>query len=713
MDTLSAIGVEPRALPAIVPIFKACHAKTEVYDKADIERVFGPLGQIPGSTAAGLAQTMGASLNGDWRSRTVQRATGTKRTDTEIALLVDKGYGLSLELVDSAIASQPKDWKFSVLRAALTYDRHQFSQAQNKGEEPAKQNELRKAAFDAFGQAAARYSAAIASRQERDDPTIYRRWFGAAMGTAELNFLRADDLPKEGTLQDDQIELIRKSMYTLPIEALDRHLAVFASDIQSAVERAEPEVKPRLVKHALRIVGDHAAGASLRAMNELYQDLIKEEIKLRLTVDGDDRVGVNQPFGMLVSLRYTNAVDRETGGFAKYLQNNVWGRVGSSYKEINHRDLLQKNIENTLSKSFSVEAVGFFDPFMPARGVVESGQDGWLEKPMAYVILTRKDPSIDRVPQLVMDMQFTDQTGPVTLALPSNTPLLVPSAERIARPVTDLTIAQIVDTRAAADSGKDRKVTLEVQVRGNGVLPPVQEVLSGIEGAMPGFEVADGAIEAQPPIILQEGNVATGRFGWNISDEEPKDGYPEPDSSGMYRLKVERTYTITYTPGGGGAGRAFTVPTLNPTLSANKDQKPNVTLDSRYYSDLDIVPVSGTTVAIHRPFWSPMTATLAAILAILAVAALFLLRRWKPAAPASSQLALAPARMTPLGVVTSLRRYRDTSASRFSTQQRAALDQEIGELELKYFGPDATSHSDAELRTVVERWSRESAAGRP
>jgi hypothetical protein len=702
MDTLSAIGVEPRSLPAIVPTFKACHAKTEVYDKDDLARVFGPLDKIPASTAAGLAQTMGASLNGDWRSRTVQRSTGTKRSDSEIALLVDKGYGLALELADSAVSSQPDDWKLSVLRAALAYDRMQFNQSQGKGEQdPAKQNELRRAAFEAFAQAAARYSGAIATGQERDDPTIYRRWFGAAMGTAELNFLRPDDLPKEGTLQDDQIDLIRNSMRTLPAEALDRHLAVFAAEIQDAVERAEPEVKPRLVRHALRIIGDHPAGASLRSMEELYQDLIKDEIKLRVTLDGEDRVGVGQPFAALVSLRFTNSVDRETGGFSKYLQNNVFGLVGNSYREINYRDQLQKSLENSLGKGFDVDAIGFFDPFMPPRGVVEDGQDGWLEKPMAYVILTRKDASVDRLPQIVLDMQFNDQTGPVTLALPSNTPLLAVTPDRAPRPVKDLTVAQIVDVRAITEGDQDGKVTLEVQARGSGVLPDISEILAGIESAMPGFTVAEGGIERRPPIILQEGDVATGRFGWNSGgDDEPKDGYPEPDANGMYRLKVERGYTVTYTPSGGPIGGAFKVPALREGVQA--------ALESRYYSDLDIVPVQGTTVAVTRPFWTPMTITITAMFASIVALLAWLLRRRSPDEPAPASSALTPARMTPLGVVTSLRRYRNLHAATLDQPRREALDREIGELELKYFGPAATGAQEDDLRPIVQRWASSS-----
>ncbi|MFZ2874840.1 MAG: hypothetical protein WAZ94_10200, partial [Phycisphaerales bacterium] len=694
MSDLQSLGADPAKLPGVVATFRACHAKTEVYQRADIERVLGPLPSLPAPTTMGLAKTMAASLNGDWRSRQAQRSTGAKRTDTEIAAMVDKGYGLALELADAAIAREPGEWKNAATRAAIAYDRMQYLQSQGRVTDPAKQNEYRKEAFEAFARAADRYGTAISEGLERDDPSIYRRWFGAAMGTAELNFLRVDDLPKEGTLQDDQVDLVRKAMTGLPQEAADRHLAVFAADIQAAVERAEPEVKPRLVRHALRVIGGHPAGASLRSMDELYQDLVKNELRLRLTIDGDDRVGIDSPFGVLVSLRYTNSVDRETGGFSKYLQNNVWGRVGSQYREINYRDQLQKEIESSLSKSFSVESLGFFDPFMPARGVVEDGQDGWMEKPMAYVILRRKDASVDRLPQLVVDMQFTDQTGPVTLAVQSNTPLLAQGEARERRPVIALKVSQIVDVRSV-ESG-DGAVTLEVRMVGEGVLPDVRDVLAGLDTPLDGYALAKEGVEARPALVLQEGSVATGRFGWSNNDP-PKEGYPEPDDKGMFRLKVERTFLLTYSRGSGPVGPSFSLPTLRPDYTAE--------LESRAYSDLDIVPVSGATVAVDGAWWTPARAALAALFALLAAAFAWWLWKRRPAHEPKDVSWLAPARVTPLGVVTSLRRLRTSAGVSLGPDRVIELDREIAALELKYFGPGAADDGGAGLREVIQRWA--------
>jgi hypothetical protein len=702
MTTLRGAGVDPRALPSIVGAFKACHARTEVYERSDITRIFGDVNAMPAATAAGLASTMGASLNGDWRSRAVQKAVGTKRTDSEVALLVDRGYGLALELLAGAIANRPDAWNLAILNAALSYDRLQFKQAQTTAQDPVKQNEYRKAAFEAFGNASARYVAALAAGETRDDPTVYRRWFGAAMGTAELNFLRSDDLPKEGTLQDDQIDLIRKSIATLERESADRHLAAFASDIEDAVTRAEPEVKPRLVRHALRVIGDHSAGASLRAMEELYRDLVKHEIKLRLAIDGSDDVGVKQPFGALLSLRFTHSVDRETGGFSKYLQNGVFGRVGNSYRQMNYRDELQKTIERSIGKDFEVVAVGFFDAFMPPRGVVEDGQDGWLEKPLAYLVLSRRDASTDRVSSVVMDMQFTDQTGPVTLEIPSNTPLLSASTTHAARPMSDLTITQLVDTRAVADGAGKDTVTLEVRMRGSGVLPDLRAALQGLDTALAGYTLASDAIVADPPIILQEGDSSQSRMammtGMPGMGSEPKDGYPEADANGMFHLPIEQSFKVTYTRALGAVGSTFTLPVLAAGVSA--------TLESRYYADLDIMPVTAATVPVITPLFTPVRMVIfAGMLAAFTVIAVLLRRALRRAAPVAST-PWSPARITPLGVVTSLRKLERDRAATLNATQAQTLRDEIRLLELKYFGPSANDAREADLNEVVERWSK-------
>lgn len=699
IKTLADIGVDARQLPDIVPVFKACHGITEVYERSDIERVFGSVDQVPAATAATLAASMAASLNGDWRNRAVQVQQGVKRTDNEIAELVDRGYGLAIELADRALAAEPDSWRFSVLKAGLAYDRLQFRALKSKGD-AAKNAEYRAAAFAAFADAAKRYAAAVTAGTEREDADVYIRWFGAAMGTSQLNFISADELPGEGTAPSDQVDLIRAAINSLPPDIASRQISDFARAVSSAVSRSDPEVKPRLVKQALRVVGDHPAGAPLRALDELYRDLVKDEIKLRLTLDGDDRVGLNRPFGLLVALRFTNSVDRETGGFSKYLQTSAYVRVGRQYQEVNFRDKLQKNIEGALGKGFAIESIGFFDPFMPSRGVVENGQDGWLEKPLAYVVVSRKDPAADRLPQINMEMQFEDQTGPVTLVLPSNTPPLAvgdqTSKAHQERPCEDLKITQVVDPRDARDRQKDETIKLEIIARGKGAIPELSELITGYQSAIAGYEIKEGGVEVRPTSVVQEGGATSGRFGWG-PQKPPEGGYPEPDAGGMYRLPVERSWMITYTPTAGPRASEFHLAALRDGVHA--------TLDSRYFSDYDLVPVAGELVPVGRTsmFW-PVALGVVALLAV--VATVFVIRRRRPTPPLPDTAIVLPDRITPLSTVMALRRLSSTHAGNLDADRRDLLNGDIAAIELKYFGPGNDHDGNGDLRQTLERWAK-------
>jgi hypothetical protein len=428
---------------------------------------------------------------------------------------------------------------------------------------------------------------------------------------------------------------------------------------------------------------------------------------------------VGEPFGALLSLRFTHSVDRETGGFSKYLQNGVFARVGGNFRQVNYRDDLQKAIERSLGRNFDVEAIGFFDAFMPPRGVVEEGESGWLEKPLAYLVLARTDAAVDRVPPVAMDMQFADQTGPVTLEIPSNTPLLAPGEERTVRPVEELSISQLVDVRAVGDapgagagSGAGpngagtpaNAVTLEVRMRGKGVVPELRDALAGLDDALPGYRIADDGIEADPPVVMAGGDAAQPMRSMMMmggAPDVPKDGYPEPDANGMYRLPIERSYRVTYVRDGASVGGAFRL----PVLAAGVDAK----LESRMYSDLDIVPVDGASVAVDLPFWSPLRVAVAALAAVGVAGAVVAVRRRRGERTEPVVAPWVPARITPLGVVTSLRRLEAERGASLGDATARTLRDEIVMLELKYFGPDAAEASAAsedELRSVVSKWSK-------
>ena len=203
---------------------------------------------------------------------------------------------------------------------------------------------------------------------------------------------------------------------------------------------------------------------------------------------------------------------------------------------------------------------------------------------------------------------------------------------------------------------------------------------------------------------MQEGDASQsmGMMMMGMSSPQPKDGYPEPDANGMYRLPIERSYRVTYVRDGGAIGSTFRLPTLATGMDAK--------LESQTYSDFDIVPVDGATVAVAAPFWTPMRGVLAALTLAGVAGAVMVARRRRGDAVAVAPSPWTPSRLTPLGVVTSLRRLEAERGAALGDATARTLRDEIVMLEMKYFGPNAVESVgagvDDELRAVVSKWSK-------
>ncbi|MFG0285752.1 MAG: hypothetical protein ACF8R7_15150 [Phycisphaerales bacterium JB039] len=690
---LEDMGVRGRELPSVASAFKACHASTEVYDRTEISRVFGPLDHMPGRTAAALAEAMRSGLGGDWRSRQAQRQYGMMRSQAEIADLVEEGYELAMELADRALDVEPDSWRHAVLKAALSYDRVRFKQSQRQ-DSFAEFNDARKQAFAAFEAASQRYADLVARGQERDSSNVYLQWFSAVLDAGQPASAGAD-AAEELAATEDQIVRIGEAMRTLPPDAYERHVGAFARDLVDALAGAPPERKPTIVRAGVRIVADHPAGAPLHRLNELYEDLVSNEIRLRLTIDGSDVVGQGL-FGLTLTLRYTNSVDRETGGFDKYLYQDAYVRIGNTYRMVNYQAQIRRSIETALSEQFTIESLGFFEPLTPSREVKEDGQLGWQEKPLAYILVKANDPSVDRIPQISFDMHFDDNLGPVTLPILSNAPPIDAAGDPALRPLKSLQVSQTVDLRRLTDQTDDRAVTIEVQARGDGVIPELDDLLIGLETALPGYRAASEDVEVRPYTVIQTDDGRQQYFYMPGAAEE--EVYVEADENGIFRLSTERSWLITLRPASGSVGDALTLPRLAEGVDG--------ALVSRQYADMDIVEVQAASIPID-PRWSVaawLTIGLAALL-VVAAAAWLLLRRRSPGADVDAQFAL-PARITPLSTIAALERIAHDGAALDESQRRSLLD-DIASVERACFGPHngAARPDQARLAALLERWA--------
>ena len=177
-------------------------------------------------------------------------------------------------------------------------------------------------------------------------------------------------------------------------------------------------MKFRYLKAGFEIVGDHPQAYDARKVFDYYKDLVTE-IKLEARVDGGDVVGHERPFGVFVNLRHTREIERESGGFGRYLQNQ--NNNNSSYYNFgrpleNYRDKFQEAAKQALGEHFEVVSVTFQDDKVNSRATAEYG---WRVTPYAYLLLKARGPKVDKIPPLRLDLDFMDTSGYVVLPVES------------------------------------------------------------------------------------------------------------------------------------------------------------------------------------------------------------------------------------------------------------------------------------------------------
>ncbi len=542
-------------------------------------------------------------------------------------------------------------------------------------------------------------AAAAGRGEEKPSPVVFRAWFNAAIGATDLSEVTRDNILLEGSERDEQIGRIREAILGMEPGLAEAHLGLLASDFATAIDGLNPEVKPRIVRHALRVVGDHPAAAPLRRINALYEDLIDDEIHLRLAVDGPDRTGTDEPFAAVLALRYTNAVDRETDGFAKYLQNGVYVNLGNRGTSVNYRDRLERSIRDSLKDGFELEGVGFFDSMHPSVEVREDGEAGWQEKPLAYLVLRATDPSLERIPPIRMDLDFIDQTGPVILAVESNSPPIDAASEAPERPLAELAVEQVLDAR-----DPDGAVLLEITARGRGVVGDLDRILTGIEDAIEGHRIAEEGVEAFPLAMVEAAmdDEVVYRFSSGGEDEKT---FQAPDADGVQRQVTERRWSIRYEPEMGAATSGdFEVPQLAAGVEGD--------LELRVFDDMDLVVAEGDTVALRRGVRPWALATMIGAGTAVCVAILLLLLRRSRAEEGSIDdvESMLPSRWSPFASVAALKRIDERYGDRLTPSRRIELRSEIAEIERRYFGPAGAGESD--LENLVRAWVREASPGR-
>lgn len=652
-----------RALPIgeideklLTKAFTACHSTAEVYRLDAIEKVFGSFNALNPRALAELIQQMRGNLIGAWRQPAEQERQKTKRREKDIRAEVLRGYEVALAVTDRGLARHPDDWSLVLARASLMHDENNYRQLLERSADFAPR---RSKAMAEFHRAARLYVASLPKLEESDETTeVFDTWYCAAVGAVDPPAIT------EETLADPrQFPAIREAILAIPGEPGARHMGKFANSLFLRLTQIKPSVKFRYLKSGFEIVGDHPQAYDARKVFDYYKDLVTE-IKLDAKIDGGDVVGHERPFGVFVNIRHTREIERESGGFGRYLQNQ--NNTNSYYYNFgrpleNYRDKFQEGVKQAVGEQFEVISVTFQDDKVNSRAASEYG---WRVTPYAYLLLRAREPKVDRLPPLRLDFDFMDTSGYVVLPVESPTvPLDAGPAKGETRPFEKLQLVQTLDERQA----KDGKLILEVKATARGLVPEIGEILTLDR---PGFQVDK----------VDDQGVAVSKF--------------DPDSDAIV-IDSERTCLVSYR----AAENQDKPPALFHFASAKID---GVDMTYQRYVDADLAKV-GPEVSLEaryevpRTTWILWTCGIFLAVALVAVAAIRLLNR--PTASVAERFPI-PDPLTPftvLALLHAIQRQCDLSVA-----QMNELDGAISRVERHYFADAAGEPID--LHQLATSW---------
>lgn len=530
MARLKAVPIDDVDEELVAKAFMNCHSAAEVYRLEQLENVFGSIDNIKPDTLSELMQQMRANLVSVWRDPALQKASGTNRKKKDIEVEVMEGYKVATAVVEKAITQHPDEWSLQLAKASIEHDQNNYM---FDIERSAKFSERRQTAFDEFKKAAETYAAGVADLNEDEQSTkVYDTWFYASMGACDLNQLTAERQPDVR-----QAKLIREAIESLPGEAAEKHMGMFANALFTRLSGVKPEIKYNFLKNGFNIVGDHDRAEEARKVYDYYSDLVTE-IKLETVVDGTDRVGHGEPFGVFVNILHTKEIERESGGFSKYLQNqnNMYYSYNYGRPNENYRDKFEEIATDALSENFELMSITFQADDVHSRATEEYG---WRITPYAYILLKPRGPEIDKIPALRLDLDFMDTTGYAVLPV-SSAPVPVDATDESGdvRPHSNLNITQTLDERQADDG----KLVLEVKASAIGLVPALKDI---VDFAPEGFEITENVDEGVSISQFDKENeevAVISERSWTIGMKAIEDlAAPESFSFGTPKVETKET----------------------------------------------------------------------------------------------------------------------------------------------------------------------------
>ena len=515
----------------LVRAFTTSHSSAEVYRLEAIERVFGSIDQLKPETLAEMIQQMRVNLIGVWRIPAEQKKQGTKRKKRDIQMEVQRGYEVANAVLEGGLAKYPDTWQLTVAKAAIKHDQNDFQQEVAKSTE---YSARRKAAFALYAKAAEQYASTVEDLPENEQTTtVFDQWFYSALGATDLGRVTQE------TVSDlNQINKIKASMDQLPGLTAKKHMDRFANQLFNRMSAVNPACKFRYLRNGFKIVGDHPQAHEARQVFDYYHDLVKE-IELDVAIDGNDVVGHEEPFGLYINVRHTKEIERESGGFAKYLQNqnNSYYSYNYGRPTANYRDKFEEAVRKSLDEQFEVLTVTFNHSDTKSYAVKPYG---WRVTPYAHVMLKARGPEVDKIPSMQLDLDFLDTSGYVVIPITSSS-IPVDASKREPRPFKDLKIVQTLDERQSTDG----RLVLEIKATAHGLVPKMEEIM---KLSPEGFEITEnddlGVTISEFDKESSEVEISSERL-WNIT-MQAKDSNAARPKEFAFAASLDDKATTTY-----------------------------------------------------------------------------------------------------------------------------------------------------------------------
>jgi hypothetical protein len=638
--------------------FTTCHSSAEVFHIDRLHNVFGDVSQLKPATIASIAQTMRSNLAGQWRSIRQQEESKTKRREPEVQAEVLRGYETARRMLDESLAAHPDSWQLHLAMACAMYDENAYSQTVQKSSDFTNR---RDAAFDKFQFAAQKYSDAVGNLSEDKQSTdVFDHWFYAALGAPDLERVTHE------TLSDQrQFAKIRAAIEALPGVVGQSHMADFANHLFTRMSPIKPEIKFRYLRAGFEIVGDHPRAWEARNLYDYYRDVVSE-IKLVVDVDGPDEFVPDQAFGVYVKIAHTPEIERESGGFGKYVQNQNsmmfaynYGRPTEDY-----RDKFVDTVHQALDEYFEVLNVTFASP--DNMESFPSDLAGWRQTPYAYLLLKPRGSQVDRIPALRLDLDFLDTSGYVVIPIESpSLPVSAAAIRSVPRPAFNLSVVQTLDERQA-DEGK---LIVEVSASAKGLVPELDQLL---DVEMGGFEV----------VAIDDQGVLPSRFD------------QEGDS---IQILSDRSWTIEYR-----VRESQRPPTI---FTFAKPKMETANSKTQRYEDVDLVEVASTIPLSARyrtdSRWRLIWLVPGALFAIAAGAVVWRLTRRKKLVEQSRFR--VPEEINPFTVLALLQSIRDRNG--IPAEHSQELQASIEQIEQQWFDRTSNGVPANDLEQLAKQWA--------